>query len=127
MAAQENLCKILEVEASKHKYVEFLTLTYDDLHLPYIDTSFQFPFGYAVRIPNRVIKKYNRKTNSFYYVEDKVSKSFRLTDFSTIDTASMLRDYYARIDKYFSRFPSHDRMCTVLANSVVANFFIIFF
>jgi hypothetical protein len=30
VAAQEHLCKILEVEASKHKYVEFLTLTYDD-------------------------------------------------------------------------------------------------
>ena len=117
VAAQEHLCKILEVEASKHKYVEFLTLTYDDLHLPYIDTSFQYPFGYAVRIPNRVIKKYNRKTNSFYYVEDKISKSFRLTDFSTIDTASMLRDYYARIDKYYSRFPSRSR--GIRNNSVV--------
>ena len=62
VAAQEHLCKILEVEASKHKYVEFLTITYDDLHLPFIDTSFLYPFGYAVRIPNRVIKKYNRKT-----------------------------------------------------------------
>ena len=34
VAAQERLCKILEVEASKHKYVEFITNTYDDLHLP---------------------------------------------------------------------------------------------
>ena len=117
VAAQEHLCKILEVEASKHKYVEFLTNTYDDLHLPYIDTSFLYPFGYAVRIPNRVIKKYNRKTKSFYYVEDKISKSFRLTDFSTIDTASMLRDYYARIDKYYSRFPSRSR--GIRNNSVV--------
>ena len=40
VAAQERLCKILEVEASKHKFVEFITLTYDDLHLPYIDTSY---------------------------------------------------------------------------------------
>ena len=62
VAAQEHLCKVLEVEASKHKYVEFLTNTYDDLHLPYIDTSYMYPFGYALRIPNRVIKKYNRKT-----------------------------------------------------------------
>ena len=31
VAAQEHLCKILEVEASKHKYVEFLTNTYDDV------------------------------------------------------------------------------------------------
>ena len=37
VAAQEHLCKILEVEASKHKYVEFITNTYDDLHLPYRD------------------------------------------------------------------------------------------
>ena len=40
VAVQEHLCKILEVEASKHRYVEFITNTYDDLHLPYIDTSF---------------------------------------------------------------------------------------
>lgn len=109
VAAQEHLCKTLEVEASKHKYVEFLTNTYDDNHLPYIDTSYMYPFGYAIRVPNRVIKKYNRKTKSFYFVEDKVSKSFQLTDFSTIDTAAMLRDYYARIDKYYSRFPSRSR------------------
>ena len=117
VAAQEHLCKILEVEASKHKYVEFITNTYDDLHLPYIDTSYMYPFGYALRIPNRVIKKYNRKTKSFYYVEDKISKSFRLTDFSTVDTADMLRDYYARIDKYYSRFPSRSR--GIRNNSVV--------
>lgn len=109
VAAQQHLCKILEVEASKHKYVEFITITYDDLHLPYIDTSFMYPFGYALRIPNRVIKKYNRKTKSFYFVEDKISKSFKLIDLSTIDTAPMLRDYYARIDKYYSRFPSRSR------------------
>ena len=45
----------------------------------------------------------------FRSVEDKISKSFQLTDFSTIDTASMLSDYYSRIDKYFSRFPSRSR------------------
>jgi hypothetical protein len=117
VAAQEHLCKILEVEASKHKYAEFITITYDDLHLPYIDTSYMYPFGYAVRIPNRVIKKYNRRTNSFYFVEDKISKSFQLIDFSTIDTASMLRDYYARIDKYYSRFPSRSR--GIRNNSVI--------
>ena len=117
VAAQEHLCKILEVEASKHKYVEFITNTYDDLHLPYIDTSYMYPFGYALRIPNRVIKKYNRRTKSFYFVEDKISKSFQLTDFSTIDTASMLRDYYARIDKYYSRFPSRSR--GIRNNSVI--------
>lgn len=117
VAAQEHLCKILEVESSKHKYVEFLTLTYDDKHLAYIDTSYMYPYGYALRIPNRVIKKYNRKTKSFYYVEDKISKSFLLTDFSTIDTASMLKEYYTRIDKYFSRFPSRSR--GIRNNSVV--------
>ena len=62
----------LEVEASKHSYVEFFTLTYDDIHLPYIDTSYLYPFGYALRIPNRVIKKYNRRTKSFYFVTDKI-------------------------------------------------------
>lgn len=117
VAAQEHLCKVLEVEASKHKYIEFFTLTYDDSHLPYIDTSFQYPFGYALRIPNRVVKKYNRKTKSFYFVEDKVSKSFQLTDFSTIDTSSMLREYYERIDKYYSRFPSRSR--GIRNNSVI--------
>lgn len=117
VAAQEHLCKILEVEASKHNYVEFLTITYDDLHLPYIDTSYMYPFGYALRIPNRVIKKYNRKNKSFYFVEDKISKSFQLVDFSTIDTASMLSDYYTRIDKYYSRFPSRSR--GIRNNSVV--------
>lgn len=117
VAAQEHLCKLLEVEASKHKYVEFLTLTYDDLHLPYIDTSYMYPFGYALRIPNRVIKKYNRKTESSYFVEDKISKSFQLTSFDDIDTASMLRAYYTRIDKYFSRFPSRSR--GIRNNSVV--------
>lgn len=117
VAAQEHLCQILEVEASKHKYVEFLTITYDDLHLPYIDTSYLYPFGYALRIPNRVIKKYNKKTKSFYFVADKISKSFQLVDFSTIDTASILRDYYSRIDKYFSRFPSRSR--GIRNNSVV--------
>ena len=86
VAAQEHLCKILEVEASKHKYVELLTNTYDDKHLPYIDTSYLYPFGYAIRVPNRVIKKYNRRTKSFYFVEDKVSKSFQLTDFGTDKT-----------------------------------------
>ena len=116
-AAQEYLCKLLEVEASKHKYIEFLTNTYDDEHLPYIDTSYLYPFGYAIRVPNRVIKKYNRKTKKFYYVEDKVSKSFRLTDFDTIDTASMLRDYYSRIDKYYSRFPYRSR--GIRNNSVI--------
>lgn len=117
VAAQEHLCKILEVEASKHEYVEFITNTYDDKHLPYIDTSYMYPFGYAIRVPNRVIKKYNRRTKSFYFVEDKVSKSFQLTDFGTIDTASMLRDYYARIDKYYSRFPSRSR--GIRNNSVI--------
>ncbi len=117
VAAQEHLCKLLEVEASKHKYVEFLTITYDDEHLPYIDTSFLYPFGYALHVPNRVIKKYNRRTKSFYLVEDKVSKSFQLTDFGTIDTAPLLRDYYARIDKYYSRFPSRSR--GIRNNSVV--------
>lgn len=117
VAAQEHICKLLEVEASKHNYVEFFTLTYDDLHLPYIDTSYQYPFGYALRIPNRVIKKYNRKTKSFYFVVDKISRSFKLVDFSTFDTLSMLRDYYARIDKYYSRFPSRSR--GIRNNSVV--------
>lgn len=117
VAAQEHLCKLLEVEASKHKYVELLNLTYDDLHLPYIDTSYMYPFGYALRIPNRVIKKYNRKTKSYYFVEDKISKSFQLTSFDTLDTASMLRDYFTRIDKYFSRFPSRSR--GIRNNSVV--------
>lgn len=117
VAAQEHLCKILEVESSKHKYVEFLTLTYDDKHLPYIDTSYLYPFGYAIRVPNRVIKKYNRRTESFYFVEDKVSKSFQLTDFGTIDTAAMLHEYYARIDKYYSRFPSRSR--GIRNNSVI--------
>lgn len=117
VAAQEHLCKILEVEASKHKYIEFLTITYDDLHLPYIDTSYLYPFGYALRIPNRVIKKYNRRTKSFYFVEDKISKSFQLTSFDTLDTAAMLRDYYSRIDKYYSRFPSRSR--GIRNNSVV--------
>ena len=65
----------------------------------------------------RVIKKYNRRTKSFYFVEDKISKSFKLIDFSTIDTASMLRDYYARIDKYYSRFPSRSR--GIRNNSVI--------
>lgn len=117
VAAQEHLCKILEVEASKHKYVEFITNTYDDEHLPYIDTSYMYPFGYAIRVPNRVIKKYNRRTKSFYFVEDKVSKSFQLTDFGTVDTASLLRDYYARIDKYYSRFPFRSR--GIRNNSVI--------
>lgn len=109
VAAQEHLCKILEVEASKHKYVEFITNTYDDAHLPFIDTSYLYPSGYALRVPNRVIKKYNRRTKEFYYVEDKISKSFQLTDFGTIDTASMLCDYYSRIDKYYNRFPNRSR------------------
>lgn len=117
VAAQEHLCKILEVEASKHKYIEFLTITYDDKHLPYIDTSYMYPFGYAIRVPNRVIKKYNRRTKEFYYVEDKISKSFQLVDFGTIDTAAMLRDYYARVDKYYSRFPSRSR--GIRNNSVI--------
>ena len=65
----------------------------------------------------RVIKKYNRRTKSFYFVEDKISKSFQLTDFSTIDTASLLRDYYARIDKYYSRSPSRSR--GIRTNSVI--------
>lgn len=117
VAAQEHLCKLLEVEASKHKYVEFITNTYDDMHLPYIDTSYLYPFGYALRIPNRVIKKYNRRTKEFYYVEDKISKSFQLTDFGTIDTAAMLRDYYSRIDKYYARFPNRSR--GIRNNSVV--------
>ena len=117
VAAQEHLCKILEVEASKHKYVEFITNTYDDEHLPYIDTSYMYPFGYAIRVPNRVIKKYNRRTKSFYFVEDKVSKSFQLTDFGTIDTAPMLREYYARIDKYYSRFPFRSR--GIRKNSII--------
>lgn len=53
VAAQEHLCKILEVEASKHKYVEFLTITYDDMHLPtqilliciLLDMLFEFLIG----------------------------------------------------------------------------------
>lgn len=117
VAAQEHLCKLLEVEASKHKYVEFITNTYDDLHLPYIDTSYLYPFGYALHIPHRVIKKYNRRTKEFYYVEDKISKSFQLIDLGTIDTASMLRDYYSRIDKYYNRFPNRSR--GIRNNSVV--------
>nr|DAT72117.1 MAG TPA: Replication associated protein [Microviridae sp.] len=117
VAAQEHLCKLLEVESSKHKYVEFITNTYDDMHLPYIDTSYLYPFGYALCIPNRVIKKYNRRTKEFYYVEDKISKSFQLTDFGTIDTASMLRDYYSRIDKYYKRFPNRSR--GIRTNSVI--------
>lgn len=117
VAAQEHLCKLLEVEASKHKYVEFITNTYDDLHLPYIDTSYLYPFGYALRIPNRVIKKYNRRTKEFYYVADKISQSFQLTDFGTIDTALMLRDYYSRVDKYYNRFPNRSR--GIRNNSIV--------
>jgi hypothetical protein len=117
VAAQERLCKILDVEASKHHYVEFLTLTYDDNHLPYIDTSYMYPFGYALRIPNRVVKKFNRRTKSFFFVEDKISSSFRLVDFSSIDTAPMLKEYYTRIDKYYSRFPSRSR--GIRNNSVV--------
>ena len=78
VAAQEHLCKILGVEASKHKYVEFLTNTYDDKHLPYIDTSYMYPFGYAIRVPNRVIKKYNRKTKVFTLLRIKFQSLFSL-------------------------------------------------
>ena len=55
VAAQEHLCKILEVEASKHHYIEFITNTYDDLHLPYIDTSYMYPFGYVTRCITEVV------------------------------------------------------------------------
>ena len=76
VAAQEHLCKLLEVEASKHKYVEFFTLTYDDLHLPYIDTSFQYPFGYAVRIPIGLLKSIIGKLTVFIMLRIKYPNLF---------------------------------------------------
>ena len=62
VAAQERLCKLLEVEASKHKYVEFLTITYDDLHFIHYKVktfgSSIILFYYTIRdaesIPKRV-------------------------------------------------------------------------
>ena len=78
VAAQEHLCKLLEVEASKHKYVEFLTNTYDDKHLPYIDTSYMYPFGYAIRVPNRVIKNIIVELKVFILLRIKFLSLFNL-------------------------------------------------
>ena len=109
VSKQQTISTMLQLESQKNIYCEFLTLTYDDNHLPYIDTSVMFPFGYRVILPNRVIKKYNRHSKEFYYVPDKDSEKFRLTDFSTLDTAPLLHDYFTRVDKYYERFPFRTR------------------
>lgn len=112
------LTLLLDLEAQHNKYTEFLTLTYDDTHCPYVDTSRDFGHGdYLIVLPNRFVRKYNRHSQSYYYVSDKDALRFRTTTFDTLQTAPLLNEYYSRLDKYFARFPlrhsiaqTHDKM-----------------
>ena len=104
-AKSEYLTLLLDLESQKHNYVEFLTLTYDNEHVPFIDTRDMLPSGrYLVRVPKRCGFRYN--VNSRSYDLEFRKEDFRTTEFFTLDTLPLLKEYYSRIDKYFARFPS---------------------
>nr|DAG78903.1 MAG TPA: Replication associated protein [Microviridae sp.] len=118
---------MLDLEAKYNKYVEFITLTYSDDFIPYIDTtnpvgwtcmfSYRSIYGgfrsfpavsfikqpaayYPIRFGNRTLKRYNPKTKDYMYVPDK----------SVLNKNAWVQHdqiplYDKRVDSYFAKRP----------------------
>ena len=124
-AKADELTLLLDLESSKHKYVEFLTNTYDNEHVPYIDSSVLLPSGrYPVVTPKRGGFKFNVNTGEYDFIPRK--QAFQTIDLYTLDSAPLFKEYYTRIDKYFARFPSrfdgfrnHDKVLVIYKEDIL--------
>ena len=126
-AKVSSITLMLDLEAKYNKYVEFITLTYSDDFIPYIDTtnpvgwtcnfSYRSIYGgfrsvadttfikqpaayYPIRFGNRLLKRYNPRTKEYMYVPDK----------SVLNKNAWVRhcdidSYDKRVDNYFAKRP----------------------
>ena len=119
------------------KYQDFLTLTYDDSNLPYLDFNYltccssdegnfissvsvlnSYSFDYndknqmpcvPIRFGNRKKRMFNPKTGKYSLVVDKYyQKAFYSPYYSTFSVKDVIL-YNERIDEYFEKYPSRSR------------------
>lgn len=119
------------------KYQDFLTLTYDDNNLPYLDFSYltagssddgdflsplsvlnSYSFDYngknqmpcvPIRFGCRKKRMFNPKTGKYSLVTDKYyQRSFYSSYYSTFSVKDVIL-YNERIEKYFEKYPSRSR------------------
>lgn len=119
------------------KYQDFLTLTYDDDNLPYLDFNYltcgssdvgnflspvsvlnSYSFDYneknqmscvPIRFGNRKKRMFNPKTGKYSLVIDKYyQKAFYSPYYSTFSVKDVIL-YNERIDKYFEKYPNRSR------------------
>lgn len=116
---------LLDLEAQSHKYVEFLTLTYSDDFVPYVNLQdieqyieyynnlsygHLYEMSFPVHLGDRYIRKFNPKTKSYMLVKDTKSSDRRvmlhqLNLSNSYDSLKIIKDYDKRVQQYKSRYP----------------------
>lgn len=123
---------LLDLESQSHKYVEFLTLTYNDEFCPFIDFSGlrskigisscsssplyhiqraapAFLDSFPIHFGDRKVRKFNPKTHEYYLVHDsKCCSSSSLFPVS-LDFLNDVELYNKRVNEYYKRFPNRTR------------------
>lgn len=113
-AKSDRLTLLLDMESNSSLFVEFLTLTYDDNYLPYVDCNDDvyninggtFPVFPIKRVKAPRYKKYIPSKKDYVFVDSK----------EDLGTAAFSCSFYAdihaynlRVDEYFKRFPNRNR------------------
>lgn len=116
---------LLDLESQRCKYVEFITLTYDDACIPYIDFLDDSLCSYEDGRPNevfylkfgssRMIRKYNPRSKSYYLTPESIKDFGVPVDIKWRDYLSL---YNARVDEYYLRFPERKRGLARLSGHV---------
>lgn len=119
------------------KYQDFLTLTYKDSCLPYLDFNYldiqddgfvdfssslgylnSFRFSYdathkmpcvPIRFGDRKKKMFNPRTGKYYFVPDSYYNKAFYSSFYNIYSVKDIALYNERVDKYFEKYPSRSR------------------
>lgn len=117
-AKRARLNLLLDLEAEGSKYCEFITLTYSDEFVPWIDFSdvyygmtfetyraMRFPRHFGVRYINRVLRGKRIRVR-----DNKYSEYYTLPIFGGLfgDLRDMIVDYNERYDKYKCMFPERN-------------------
>lgn len=113
-AKSDRLTLLLDMESNSSLFVEFLTLTYDDDYIPYVDCNDDiyninggtFPIFPIKRVKTPRYKKYIPSKKDYVFVdskEDLGTASFSCSFYTDIHA------YNLRVDEYYKRFPHRNR------------------
>lgn len=110
----DRLTLLLDMESNSSNFVEFLTLTYNDDYLPYVDCNDDFfnincgtfPIFPIKRVKAPRYKKYIPSKKDYVFVDSK--EDLGVASFSR-SFYSDIHDYNLRVDEYYKRFPDRKR------------------